>query len=60
MPDITMCTNTKCPLLHKCYRAQASSNKFIQSYAEFKLTKSGFCYHFWPLPKHMRTKNEQE
>ena len=36
MPDITMCTNEKCPLNKTCYRFTAIPSEYIQSYAEFK------------------------
>lgn len=37
MPDITMCTNTKCLLAPICYRSTATPNE-QQSYAHFEPT----------------------
>lgn len=34
MPDITMCSNTKCPMRHKCYRFTATPSKW-QAYVDF-------------------------
>lgn len=31
--DITMCSNTTCPLKKNCYRSQAIPNKYRQSYS---------------------------
>lgn len=36
MPDITMCTNAKCPIRRSCYRYVAPPTPDWQSYALFK------------------------
>lgn len=36
MPDITLCTNTVCPLRPKCYRATAKPDEYWQSYAKYE------------------------
>jgi len=39
MPDISLCTNTDCPLKEVCYRQTAVPNPYRQSYSKFKLVK---------------------
>lgn len=39
MPDISMCTNIKCPLKEDCYRFNAPVNPYRQSYANFNFEK---------------------
>ena len=36
MPDITMCTNGKCPLSGKCFRFRAMPSEFMQAYSCFQ------------------------
>jgi hypothetical protein len=45
MPDITMCTNSKCEKKDKCYRYTAKPNQNRQSYCGF-INKDGKCEHF--------------
>src|SRR5690242_6529136 len=45
MPDITMCSNEKCPQKRKCYRYMAEPSA-IQSYTDFNEVD---CKYFWPL-----------
>lgn len=35
MPDITLCTNTDCPVRDKCFRYTAEPSEFMQSYSMF-------------------------
>lgn len=49
MPDITMCMTKDCPKKETCYRAQATPDKYMQSYSDFKEVcneKVGYGY-FW-------------
>lgn len=61
MPDITMCSNRKCPLAPDCYRSTESGTtpSRRQSMAFFKPTFVGLsdhepdhpgfiCDHYWP------------
>ncbi len=32
MPDITMCTNSDCPIAKECYRQTCTPNEYYQSY----------------------------
>ena len=36
MPDITMCTNSDCPIRSACYRYRAKPNDTRQSYCRFE------------------------
>jgi hypothetical protein len=36
MPDISMCSNSTCPLREQCYRHTAVPNEYRQSYGTFK------------------------
>lgn len=53
MPDISMCTNTSCPLADKCYRVQAEPS-FWQAYTpfEYRVAEDGVEYdefmEVWP------------
>ena len=44
MADISMCTNTSCPLFKECFRAQAKPSTW-QSYTRFE-HKDGKCEDF--------------
>lgn len=47
MPDITMCSNTKCKKANTCYRAQAKADQWGQSYSAFpKDTKKKPCEYY--------------
>ena len=45
MPDITMCSNTKCQLRKDCYRYKAKPST-RQSYAIFKPITDGVCDYY--------------
>lgn len=50
MPDITICTNTTCPLRASCYRSTAKPNELWQSVAKFEyFIENGVvkCLMFW-------------
>ena len=53
MPDITMCTNSECPIREFCYRYRAIPSDFRQSYCDFHFTRLGDCvskcFDFWDL-----------
>lgn len=62
MPDITMCSNTRCNLQEHCWRAKAEPKDFMQAYSWFEYTLVGWmrtsddrhvrdvdCQHYWPL-----------
>ena len=53
MPDISLCSNDKCPKRKVCYRAQAESSSPWQSYSEFDF-KRDKC--FIKLTKKKRTR----
>lgn len=36
MTDITKCSNENCPMKNRCWRAQAPSNPYYQSYSNFE------------------------
>lgn len=38
MPDITMCTGTKCPVRERCFRYKAVPDAEWQSFADFSFT----------------------
>lgn len=51
MPDISMCSNHKCPLKDMCYRYRAipSDYQYYQSY-EFVIVDDKIeCDGFWPI-----------
>jgi len=49
MPDITMCTNKKCPSNDSCYRSTAEPNEHRQAFADFKPQKNHlYCAYYWP------------
>jgi hypothetical protein len=52
MADITMCKSEGCPLADTCYRKQAKSNEYMQSYAYF-LKEDKTCEYYW------KTSNKQ-
>lgn len=63
MADITMCTNTLCPLAGSCYRVQATPSDYWQSMAsfEYQLDTNGVkCESYWPMDQHItrRLRNE--
>jgi hypothetical protein len=39
MPDITICTNSDCPIYNCCYRASCQPGEYRQSYARFEPQK---------------------
>lgn len=51
MADIAKCKGDGCPLKENCYRHQAKSNEFWQSY--FAIVpydeKRGTCDHYWRM-----------
>ena len=55
MPDITMCTNTTCPIRNTCYRFTATVTQERQSWANFQYEESiyegeeGQCKDYWPI-----------
>ena len=52
MPDITICTNNKCPLRRLCYRFTAKPNKEWQSYGLFepvKMEDGNYCCEMFIL-----------
>ncbi len=55
MSDISMCSNTKCPLKEKCYRFKAVPNKYRQSYMSYKY-EDGNCPDFYPINKEHEVK----
>lgn len=48
MPDISMCTNSACPLSKDCYRHMAVPS-FWQAYAGFAPGEDGSCDWFMPI-----------
>lgn len=58
MPDITMCTNMKCPLASECYRARAKPSEEWQAYSCFVFDPTEGCDMFWPMKE--RDKNAEE
>ena len=52
MPDITMCTGTKCPKKDNCYRFRATANPYRQSYfcvPPFESREDKECEYFWDI-----------
>lgn len=53
MADITMCTNTDCPLAPNCYRVQAPVNPYRQTVSEFPYITDAnshtICDYYWPM-----------
>lgn len=50
MPDISMCTNSSCPLKDKYYRQQATPNPIRQAYSWFAPDpQTGDCKYFYPI-----------
>jgi len=48
MPDISMCSNRKCPSSKYCYRFTATPSEFRQSYADFTVNEGDDkCDNFW-------------
>ena len=56
MPDISMCSNSKCELKENCYRFIAKPNPYRQAYAEFSGGKD--CMYFWKVDKKQKEKND--
>ena len=50
MPDITLCSNEKCPRRRDCYRHEARPSP-MQSSDEFKPAANGACAFFEPIIK---------
>lgn len=46
MPDIAMCTDDSCPSAKKCYRHEATPDKYHQVYAEFERRGKDKCGAF--------------
>lgn len=49
MPDITKCTNNRCPVAYKRYRMQSESNPLYQSYSIWYPDRKGKCGMFIKL-----------
>lgn len=52
MPDISKCANNLCPLRLKCYRYRCVPTPIMQTYADFKPTKTKNkteCDAFWSI-----------
>ncbi|MDD4984097.1 MAG: hypothetical protein PHH82_04655 [Candidatus ainarchaeum sp.] len=48
MPDISKCTDEKCPSKQECYRWNSKPYEYGQSYGDFKHDKkTGKCTSFW-------------
>lgn len=47
MADITMCKGTNCPVMDKCYRANANPDKHRQSYFVEPPFNGKNCDYFW-------------
>lgn len=45
MPDITMCSNNKCPIRDKCYRYLAKPSE-RQAYRKIELDLDVYCDYF--------------
>ena len=51
MPDISMCSNDKCPLREECYRFKATPSEY-QSYANLEYNENDqTCEWFWEIEK---------
>jgi hypothetical protein len=57
MPDISMCTNTQCPLSNECYRYRATPNLEWQAYGGFKPNEDGTCDHFIEMAQYPDNNN---
>ncbi len=53
MTDITKCSTLNCPLEFTCWRKQAPSSQYQQSWGNFPFTK-GKCDFFIPIDKKYR------
>jgi hypothetical protein len=55
MPDISMCSDDKCPARERCHRHKASGTKPSepwQAYMDFKRpAEAARCHEFWPARK---------
>ena len=53
MPDITMCSNVKCPLARECYRSELSGTRpsSWQSMSVFDTNEDGECDYFMEKKK---------
>jgi len=49
MPDISMCSKKDCPSFDKCYRAQATENKYRQAYGMFDNGGESCCDYYIPV-----------
>lgn len=49
MPDISMCRNEQCPKHKYCYRFNATPDRHMQAYADFKPDDKGNCDAFWKM-----------
>lgn len=57
MPDITLCTDNKCPMRNECYCFRAKPSKWGQSYFAESPLKDGKCEYFFPLEEGMILKD---
>ena len=49
MPDITLCTNTECPMAGSCKRALLEPSDMMQSYHNFKYDEHSGCEFYWEV-----------
>lgn len=47
MADITMCNGRNCELRETCYRYNANTSKYRQSYFCETPIKNGKCHYYW-------------
>lgn len=52
MADISMCSDSKCPLKNDCYRFRAIPSEFRQAYAGFTYDQEiKNCENYWSIGK---------
>lgn len=49
MPDISMCSNSKCKVSETCYRFKATANPYRQSYCGFSNDDNTKCSRYWEV-----------
>lgn len=62
MPDITKCTNAKCPLRKNCFRFMAPPSDY-QAYGDFQFTiidGNAECEYYYPMKKEKTINNDDK
>lgn len=58
MPDISLCTNSKCDLRKSCYRYMAEPDRYGQAYSIFEPRADGSCEYYWNYINDSKIKRE--